>query len=87
MKHNGVLTVILERDEIDDTIGLLSADIDGDITTEFQHVHYIAADRVGRKNFLLKQLCLVLSLLGQEYLGNILYQSTIKSTHYFKKLI
>ncbi|MBU9952240.1 MULTISPECIES: DUF3696 domain-containing protein [Bacteroides] len=73
---NGVLTVILERDEIDDTIGLLSTDIDGDITTEFQHVHYIAADRVGPQEFYIKTTLPRFVSVGTrgEYLGNILYQ-------------
>jgi len=73
---NGPLNLLLERDEHDDTIGVINTPISQGILNEFQHIHYIAADRVGPQEFYIKSTLPRFITVGTkgEFLGNVLYQ-------------
>ncbi|WP_243349589.1 DUF3696 domain-containing protein [Parabacteroides sp. FAFU027] len=80
---NGVLGLTLERDENDDTIGLVKNKVCDDVMTEFKQVHYIAADRIGPQEFYIKSTLPRFISVGSkgEYLGNVLYQKKVQLVH------
>lgn len=74
--EQGIICLVLERDENDDTIGHISSDINKDILRDFERIHYVAADRIGPQEFYIKTTLPRFISVGVkgEFIGNVLHQ-------------
>ena len=81
--NKGELSLILNRDERDDMIGIPSGKPAPNILNDFRNIHYIAADRVGPQEFYIKSTLPKFINVGTkgEFVGNVLLQKKMDIVH------